>query len=95
MKTPAIYILANRRNGALYVGVTSDLIKRIWEHKNHFVDGFTKRYDVTKLVYFELHNTMENAILGEKQLKNWHRAWKIELIEKENPSWQDLWEELL
>jgi putative endonuclease len=86
--------LSNRKNGTLYIGVTSDLIKRIYEHKSHAVEGFTKRYGVDKLVYYELHNSMEEAILREKQLKKWRRAWKIELIESFNQEWEDLYNTL-
>jgi len=93
-RQPAVYILASKRNGTLYVGVTSDLPKRVWEHKNDSVDGFTKRYGIHRLVYFELHDGMESAITREKQLKKWNRAWKLELIEKENPDWKDLWDEI-
>ncbi len=84
-KRPAVYILANKKNGTLYVGVTSDLIKRVWEHKNNLVYGFTKRYSVHKLMWYELHETMISAITREKTLKNWKRAWKMELIEENNP----------
>ena len=91
IKQPAVYILANKRNGTLYVGVTSDLIKRIWEHKNDLVDGFSKSYGVHQLVWYELHETMETAIMREKRLKKWRRAWKLELIEKMNPEWADLY----
>lgn len=94
LKQPAVYILASRRNGTLYIGVTGDLIKRVWQHKNGEVQGFTKRYDVHRLVYYELHTDMMEAIRREKQLKKWNRAWKIELIEQENPEWCDLWLEL-
>ena len=73
------------------VGVTSDLARRVWEHQNELVDGFTKKYGVPRLVYFELHQTMIEAIRWEKQIKKWYRAWKIDLIEKENPGWLDLW----
>jgi putative endonuclease len=90
-KQPAVYILASKRNGTLYIGVTSDLPKRVWAHRNNVVDGFSKRYDVHQLVYFELHVTMENAITREKQLKKWNRAWKLRLIEENNPEWNDLW----
>jgi putative endonuclease len=90
-KQPAVYILASKRNGTLYIGVTSDLHKRIWAHRNKLVEGFSKRYDVHQLVYFELHVTMENAIAREKQLKKWNRAWKLRLIEENNPQWNDLW----
>ena len=89
-----IYILASKRNGTLYIGVTSDLAKRVWEHKNHLVEGFTKKYGVDKLVYQETHETAESAIAREKKLKKWNRAWKIRLIEKDNPNWHDLYEKL-
>ncbi len=92
---PCVYILASQRNGTLYVGVTSDLVKRVWEHKNDAVDGFTNRYGVHNLVYYELHADMLAAIAREKQLKKWNRAWKIELIESGNPEWRDLWEEIV
>lgn len=94
-KQPCVYILANRRNGTLYVGVTSDLVKRVWEHRNEVVDGFTKKFEVHRLVYYELHSEMLAAITREKQLKKWNRAWKIRLIEAKNPLWRDLWEEVL
>jgi putative endonuclease len=90
-KQAAVYILANKRNGTLYIGVTSDLVKRIWEHKNKMVEGFTMRYGVHQLVWYELHKSMESAILQEKRLKDWKRAWKLELIERSNPDWQDLY----
>ena len=91
LKQPAVYIVTSKRNGTLYIGVTSDLVKRIWEHKNNMVEGFTKRYDVHRLVWYELHATMESAIKREKQLKNWKRKWKLELIESINPDWKDLY----
>ncbi|MDN5940767.1 MAG: GIY-YIG nuclease family protein [Nitrospira sp.] len=94
MKQPAVYMLASRHNGTLYTGVTSDLVRRIWEHRNDLVEGFTKRYGVRSLVYFELHDDMLEAIRREKQVKKWNRAWKIELIERTNPQWQDLWRSL-
>ena len=90
-KQPAVYIVASKRNGTLYIGVTSDLIKRIWEHKNNMVEGFTKRYNVHRLVWYELHGSMESAITREKRLKDWKRKWKLELIESNNPNWQDLY----
>ena len=90
-KQPVVYILASKRNGTLYIGVTSDLVKRIWEHKNNMVEGFTKRYGVHQLVWYEMHECMESAIQREKRLKEWKRAWKMELIEKTNPDWQDLY----
>jgi putative endonuclease len=94
IKQPAVYILTSRRNGTLYVGVTSDLVKRVWEHKNDILEGFTKRYGVHQLVWYELHETMEMAILLEKTLKNWKRKWKLELIEKFNPPWNDLYDSI-
>ena len=90
-KQACTYILASKRNGTLYVGVTSDLLKRVWEHKNKAVDGFTQEYGVHQLVYYELHNDMVAAITREKQLKKWNRQWKINLIEAENPEWRDLY----
>jgi len=87
---PAVYIMTNRKNGTLYVGVTSDLKRRVWEHRQGLVEGFSKRYGLKRLVYFELHPTMASAIQREKQLKSWKRAWKIELIQEENPNWNDL-----
>jgi putative endonuclease len=90
-----VYILASQRNGTLYVGVTSNLIKRIWEHKNKVVKGFTQKYNVDKLVYFEQYSDPENAIKREKRLKKYNRKWKLELIEKENPEWRDLYTELV
>lgn len=92
---PCVYILASKRNGTLYVGVTSDLIKRVWEHKSNLVAGFTKKYRVHTLVWYEGHETMESAIAREKALKAWKREWKLELIEKENPAWEDLYEKLI
>ncbi len=92
---PCVYILASQRNGTLYVGVTSELVKRVWEHKNDVVEGFTQKYGVHSLVYFEQCEDMMAAIFREKQLKKWNRAWKIELIESLNPEWRDLWEEIV
>ena len=89
-----VYILANKRNGTLYLGVTSDLVKRVWQHKNGWVEGFTKKYGVKKLVYYEIHETAENAITREKQLKKWRRAWKLELIEEQNSQWRDLYDDI-
>jgi len=91
-KQPCTYILASKRNGTLYIGVTSNLIQRVWQHKNNQVEGFTKKYAVHLLVYYELHDTMEYAITREKQLKKWNRDWKLRLIEEKNFTWQDLWE---
>jgi putative endonuclease len=88
-------MLVSSRNGTLYIGVTNDLVKRIWQHKNHVVDGFTSRYDVHLLVWYELHPTMESAILREKSLKGWKRVWKKRRIEGENPEWLDLYPTLL
>jgi putative endonuclease len=88
---PAVYILASRRNGTLYTGVTSDLLKRIWEHRSGLAEGFTKRYGVHRLVYFEIHDYLTEGIRREKQIKKWRRAWKIDLIERTNPQWHDLW----
>ncbi len=93
-KQPAVYILASKRNGTLYIGVTSNLPARVWQHKNNLVEGFTKRYGVHRLVYFEMHNDMSEAIQREKRLKKWRRQWKIELIETTNPQWRDLFDEI-
>jgi putative endonuclease len=93
-KLPCVYILASKKDGVLYIGVTSNLVQRIWQHKNKQVDGFSKKYNVDKLVYFELCDEMLGAITREKQLKKWKRDWKIRLIEKENPKWNDLWESI-
>ena len=92
---PAVYILTSQRNGTLYIGVTSKLVQRIWQHKNDLVEGFTEKYGVHGLVYFELLDDMLSAITREKQLKKWNRAWKLALIEKQNPTWQDLWPTIL
>ena len=94
MRTPCVYILASKKNGTLYVGVTSSPTKRIYNHKNDLVDGFTRKYRVHHLVYYEVHDDMLNAIAREKQLKKWKRAWKIKLIESKNPEWLDLSGEL-
>ena len=91
----AVYILASKRNGTLYVGVTSDLPTRVWQHRHDVVEGFTKKYRVHLLVYYELHADMASAITREKQIKKWQRGWKIEMIEKQNPDWKDLWQEIL
>ena len=88
---PYVYILVSERNGTLYIGVTSDLVKRIWDHKSDFVEGFTKQHQVHTLVWYEMHGNMESAITREKQLKEWKRQWKIELIEKSNPYWNGLY----
>jgi putative endonuclease len=89
------YILASKRNGTLYVGVTSDLIQRVWQHKNDVVEGFTKRYGVHRLVWYEVCGTMESAVAREKAIKEWKRAWKIRVIQERNPEWRDLYDELL
>ncbi len=89
-KTYFVYLLTSKRNGTLYVGVTNDLLRRVAEHKAHLVPGFTKRYDVTNLVWFETHKSVEAAITREKQIKEWKRAWKIELFRESNPRWDDL-----
>jgi len=94
-KQPCVYILANQRNGTLYVGVSSDLVKRIWIHKNDFIEGFSKQYGVHSLVFYELHADMAAAITREKQIKKWNRSWKMELIESTNPEWKDLWEQIV
>ncbi len=94
-KQPCVYILASKRNGTLYIGVTSDLVKRGWEHRTNAVDGFTKKYNVHKLVYYEVSDDMISGISREKQLKKWRRAWKLRLIEERNPEWRDLWQEII
>ena len=94
MRQPAVYILASKKPGTIYIGVTSDLVKRVWEHKQDLVEGFTRKYQVHNLVYFEQHEGMNEAIQREKQLKKWNRAWKIELIEKTNAAWRDLWPDI-
>ncbi len=93
-KQPCVYILASQRNGTLYIGVTSNLVQRVWQHKNDLVGGFTKRYGVHTLVWYESHETMESAIAREKAIKEWRRDWKLDVIEKRNPAWRDLYEEL-
>ena len=90
-----VYITASKRNGTLYLGVTSDLPGRVWQHKNKVTDGFTAKYDVDLLVYFELHDQAETAILRERQIKKWRRAWKIRLIEETNPLWRDLYDDIV
>ena len=94
-KQPALYILASKRNGTLYIGITSNLIQRIWQHRNNHVEGFSQRYNVHQLVYFELHQNMQQAIIREKQVKKWNRKWKLKLIEKDNPEWADLWNQII
>ena len=95
MKYYYVYILASRKNGTLYVGVTSDLIKRIYEHKQNFIEGFTNKYNVHALVYYEVHNDIEKAIIREKQIKRWNRRWKLRLIEEMNSEWRDLYNEMI
>ena len=95
MTAPCVYILASSWKGTLYIGVTSNLARRIWEHKNDFIEGFTKQYQVHDLVWYETHESMESAISREKALKKWNRAWKIRLIEEGNPGWRDLYEQIL
>ncbi|NOX75121.1 MAG: GIY-YIG nuclease family protein [Gammaproteobacteria bacterium] len=94
-RQPCVYILASKRNGTLYTGVTSNLIKRIWEHKSNVVEGFTQKNGVHTLVWYEMHETMNTAIQREKNIKNWKRAWKLKTIEEMNPQWRDLYPELL
>ncbi|WP_372684012.1 GIY-YIG nuclease family protein [Desulfosarcina sp.] len=89
------YIICNKRNGTLYIGITSDLIKRTWQHKNGLVKGFSRQYGLKTLVYFEAYQNVEKAILREKRLKKWNREWKIKLIEKANPGWKDLYQRLI
>ncbi len=91
----AVYIMASRRNGTLYIGVTSDLVKRVWEHREGVVDGFTKQYGVKTLVWYEQHGNAESAIMREKRLKKWNRQWKLMLIEGFNPTWRDLYPEIV
>ena len=93
-KQPAVYILSNQRHGTLYIGVTSNLVQRIWQHKNNLVVGFTQKYTLHKLVYFELLDDMDAAIAYEKRLKKWNRKWKIELIQEKNPEWNDLYSDI-
>jgi len=93
-RQPCVYVLASKRNGTLYTGVTSNLVKRIWEHKNNVVEGFTQKYGVHTLVWYEMHETMDIAIQREKNIKNWKRAWKLKMVEKINPQWRDLYPEL-
>jgi putative endonuclease len=91
MKTYFVYVLASKIGGTIYIGVTNDLIRRVYEHKQKLVEGFTKKYDVSNLVYYEVHSDIEAAITREKQLKKWNRAWKVRLIEETNPNWDDLY----
>lgn len=91
---PCVYLLTNKKDGVIYIGVTSSVIQRVWQHKNHMVDGFSKKYNASLLVYFEMHGSMLEAITREKQLKNWKRKWKVDLIESNNPMWNDLWDSI-
>lgn len=95
MKTYYVYILASKRNGTLYIGVTSNLVKRVYEHKQGIIEGFTKKYGIKMLVYFEETSDAAAAIHRETQMKKWNRKWKLELIEKMNPEWRDLYEEII
>ena len=94
-RQPFVSILASGRNGTLYTGVTSDLIRRVHEHRTHVAQGFSERYSVTELVWFEQHESMASAIIREKRIKKWNRQWKVELIEETNPYWRDLWPEII
>ena len=94
-KQPCVYMLASRKNGTLYVGVTSDLVKRVWQHKNDRIEGFTRQHGVHTLVWYEIHETMESAIEREKTVKRWRRKWKLDLIETANPQWSDLYCDLI
>ncbi len=90
MKQPAVYLLATGKRGTLYIGVTSNLVARTWQHREHLVEGFSKRYNMTMLAWYEMHGTMESANLREKQLKKWNREWKLRLVQEANPEWRDL-----
>ena len=92
-RTPAVYIVASQRNGTIYTGVTSDLPGRVWQHRNKVIPGFSAEHGCDRLVWFEVHEEMESAINREKRVKNWNRPWKLELIEKDNPTWRDLAED--
>jgi putative endonuclease len=94
-RQPCVYLLASKRNGTLYTGVTSSLLQRVWEHKNNLVESFTSKYGVHTLVWYEIHHTMEAAIQREKAIKNWKREWKMKVIEEMNPEWRDLYSDLL
>jgi putative endonuclease len=95
MKQPCVYVLASKRNGTLYIGVTSDVVRRVWQHRSGEIDGFTNRYDVHRLVHAEFYTSMADAIHREKCLKVWRRAWKLRLIEQGNPQWRDLYEDFV
>lgn len=90
-----VYILSSQRNGTLYIGVTNYLARRVWEHKHQLVEGFTHRYEIHHLVYYEVHENIESAITREKQIKKWNRLWKLRLIEEKNPKWKDLYRDVL
>ena len=94
-RQPCVYMLASKQNGTLYTGVTSNLLKRVWEHKNNLIESFSSKYGVHTLVWYELHDTMESAIQREKAIKNWKRVWKLKVIEKMNLNWHDLYSDLL
>lgn len=94
-RIPCVYILASQRNGTLYTGVTSNLIQRIYQHQNSEVDGFTKEHDIHQLVWYELHESMESAILREKRIKKWSRIWKLRIIEEMNPEWENLYSKII
>ncbi len=93
-KSSYVYILASQRNGTLYIGVTSDLAKRVWEHKNKITEGFANKYDVHRLVWYEVHDDINEAIRRETQIKKWERKWKLRIIEEMNPAWEDLYDRL-
>jgi putative endonuclease len=90
-----VYIMASRQNGTLYVGVTNNLLRRVYEHREGILDGFSKKYDIKRLVYYEIHQDIKEAIAREKRIKSWKRDWKLRLIEEANPEWKDLYEEML
>ena len=94
-KQPCVYMLSNERNGTLYIGVTSNLVQRVWQHKQSLADGFTKKYGLKKLVWFEASDNMASVIQREKQIKKWNREWKKELVEKTNPYWNDLYDSII
>ncbi|MFN2355166.1 MAG: GIY-YIG nuclease family protein [Desulfopila sp.] len=94
-RQPTVYILTSKDNGTLYVGVTGTLVRRVWQHKHDIVEGFTRRYGVHRLVWFEVHESMDAAITREKQIKNWMRRWKVALIERDNPNWLDLYDPIV
>jgi putative endonuclease len=94
MKNFYVYIFCSKQNGTLYTGVTSNLVKRVYEHKNNLADGFTRKYSVHLLIWYEVHQTAESAITREKQIKTWKRSWKLKLIEEHNPEWNDLYESI-